>query len=450
MRDLLLITVDSLRYDHVGAYGYERNTTPFIDEMAEVGHVFDQAYAHAGATRASFPSILTSSYPLMYGGYERLSDERTLVSEPLREMGYRTGGFHSNLFLSSEAGYDRGFDRFYDSKTDPTITYKLRKLLRENLSSDGTIYQLLKWAFDKTEEKAGVELGSLYTKADDLTDMAINWIESDASKSPTFAWVHYMDVHHPYVPPAEHQLPFRDIPIDDKRAVKLRRKMLEESDELTEEEKADIIDLYDAEIRFTDAEIQRLVESAREELNDPIVLFTADHGEEFGEHGKFGHGYLHEECVHVPLIMDTGEGGTRYDELVGLLDVPPTLIDYADGDIPNNFRGSSLRNLVEGKEWNRTSVISGYGDVSGDYYHSVRETQWTYIEDEDGQRLYDRITDATEKQDVMGENPEIAKNLSNQLQNHVQNVKDTHSDVQNVDMEDEVVDRLEQLGYKME
>lgn len=111
MRDVLLITVDSLRADHLSAAGYERETTPCVDRLAANGHRFTSAFAHACATRASFPSILTSSTALMYGGYESLSENRTLVTEAL-PAAYRAGGFHSNLYLSAEFGYSRGFDAF--------------------------------------------------------------------------------------------------------------------------------------------------------------------------------------------------------------------------------------------------------------------------------------------------------------------------------------------------
>src|SRR6056297_586472 len=100
MQDTLLVTIDSLRADHVGHLGYERDTTPNIDELADRGVTFSNAFAHACSTRPSFPSILTSAYALMYGGYERVSDEQTVVSEVFDRAGYETAGFHSNLYLS--------------------------------------------------------------------------------------------------------------------------------------------------------------------------------------------------------------------------------------------------------------------------------------------------------------------------------------------------------------
>jgi arylsulfatase A-like enzyme len=388
----------------------------------------------------------------MYGGYERISDDRTLISELLNDAGYRTGGFHSNLFLSSETGYSKGFDQFYDSRRDPNLAYGLRKVVRENLDRDGTLYQLLKWAFDKTEKRAGIELGSLYTRADDLTDMAIEWLEGTKSKYPTFAWVHYMDVHHPYVPPQEHQEPFRNEPISERHAVKLRRKMLDDSESLRESELSDIFDLYDAEIRFTDSQVQRLVHSADRYLDDPLIVFTSDHGEEFGEHGTYGHGRLHEECVHVPLIIKNNRRKGTHAELVGLLDIAPTLADYADCSFPQSFRGYSLKKLIEKDEanWEREYVISEYGEVELEHYHSYRDDDWTYIKDEEGERFYDRSIDPEEKNDILNKEMYATDSAREEIAKHKQSLKNTRTEVDRLDMDDDVLDRLEDLGYRME
>ncbi|ELZ19137.1 sulfatase [Haloterrigena salina JCM 13891] len=140
----------------------------------------------------------------MYGGYERISEDRTLISEAFDDAGYRTAGFHSNLYLSADFGYDRGFDEFYDSKTDPSATARLRQFVKDQLDSDGILYQTLARAFETAEETAGINVGSAYVSADEITDRALEWAESVATDGPRFLWVHYMDVHHPYVPPERH------------------------------------------------------------------------------------------------------------------------------------------------------------------------------------------------------------------------------------------------------
>jgi arylsulfatase A-like enzyme len=403
MRDILLVTVDSLRADHLSCYGYDRETTPRVDSLAESGNLFENAFAHAGTTRQSFPSILTSSYPHMYGGYERISERRTLVSELLADCGYYTAAFHSNPFLSTEFGYNRGFDTFFDSMSKPTFTARLRQAVKRNLDDEGLLFRFLKWGFDRTEEKVGVEVGSAYEDAEDITDRAIETVSS-VDDSPLFLWIHYMDVHHPYLPPEECQKTLHDSSISHRRAVQLRRKMLEDPEGITETERQELIDLYDAEIRYTDREIGRLLDAAeRERDDDPVVVVTADHGEEFGDHGGYSHNTHHDEGIHVPLIVDDGQGNGRYDEIVGLLDIAPTLIDYAGGDQPKTFHGYSLRRLIANEEWSRNAVIGEWGESNpGERNFLYRSTEWKYMQWADGtEELYNLQTDPGERNNVV-------------------------------------------------
>lgn len=172
MSNVLLVTVDSLRADHLGWYGYERNTSPIIDEIASESLSFD-AYANANATRASFPSIITSTYPLEYGGFDYLADKRMALATSLSKAGHATGAFHSNLWLSREYNYDRGFDRFYDSKSDPSVLARLRTMVKLTLSNDSVLYSAFKSLYDATEEKAGLDIGQTYKDAKIITDRAI-------------------------------------------------------------------------------------------------------------------------------------------------------------------------------------------------------------------------------------------------------------------------------------
>lgn len=117
MKNVILITIDCLRADHVGCLGYDRPTTPNIDELAEAGVLFTQAFSQGSKTATSFPALLASTYPLMFEGYKRISEPRKMISEVLKENGYTTAAFHSNPTLSSYFNYDRGFDTFEDLMT---------------------------------------------------------------------------------------------------------------------------------------------------------------------------------------------------------------------------------------------------------------------------------------------------------------------------------------------
>jgi arylsulfatase A-like enzyme len=450
MDNLLLVTVDSLRADHAGWHGYDRPTTPNLDTIATSAHAFENAFAHACSTRPSFPSILTSSYPLMYGGFERIAAGRTLVSEALAAGGYRCGGFHSNLYLSADFGYGRGFETLYDSKSDPSPTARLRQLVKDRLDEDGLPYRLLARGFEVAERRTGTNVGSAYVAADEITDRAIAWARGADADTPQFLWVHYMDVHHPYVPPARHQRAFREEPVSERRAVQLRRKMIEAPRGVTDAELDTIGDLYDAEIRFADAEIARLVEAVRAAWEgDTALAVTADHGEEFREHGRFSHhATFHDEVLHVPLLVDVGDDGGRHDELVGLLDVAPTLVDYAGLERPENFYGESLRGPIEGAGWERTAVIGDWQSNAGEPRFAYRDADWKYVRRSEGVELYDLGADPGETTNVAEEHADVADRLDERIDAHERAVAATETDLGTVEMDEGVKQRLRDLGYQ--
>jgi len=453
--DLLLVTVDSLRADHVGCYGYGRPTTPVLDDLAEEGHQFRHAFAHACATRGSFPAILTSSYPLMYGGFERIASERTLISEALSE--HVSGGFHSNLYLSAEFGYGRGFEMLFDSRTDPSPVDRLKQFVRDRLDEGGWLYGVLAGAVDTAERQAGVNVGSAYVRADDLTDRALKWAREHAgAHRPRFLWVHYMDVHHPYVPPPEHQRAFRDQPVGERRAIQLRRKFVE-NQSLPDDERETVLDLYDAEIRFADAEFGRLLRGVRDAWDtDPVVLFTSDHGEAFGEHGRYSHPPIfYDEVMHVPLVADVGDSaGTTHDEMVGLLDVAPTLVDYGGADRPANFYGHSFRRLIEGEAWPRDRVIGNWED-DGVRTYAVRTVDRKYISREGDlapgdidEELYDLAADPGETRNLIDDGPDERASFREIVADHRETIAETTTDIEAVEMDEQVKSRLRDLGYR--
>jgi arylsulfatase A-like enzyme len=391
----------------------------------------------------------------MYGGYERLSENRTLVSEVFNAADYRTAGLHSNAYLNPEFGYNRGFDYFFDSMTDPGFTAQVRQWVKNRLDKDGITYKLLASAFDTAERRAGANIGSAYLNADEMTDQAIKWLTQDTNKE-TFMWVHYMDVHHPYLPPAEHQLAFRDDPISEREAVQLRRKFIEEPEAVTDEEFDDIVDLYDAEIRFTDAQVERLLKTAEEQLDDPIIAFTADHGEEFLDHGGFSHhATFYDEVTHVPLFIDgVGDSGEQ-DALVGLMDIVPTLVDAAGLDQPDNFYGYPLQQLDDGN-WPRESVLGDWspdGQGKEQCRYAYRDKEWKCIvhgspTNHDHQELYHLVDDPGERTDVSGKHPEQLAELKNELRSHEEVLRQTKENLGTVEMDDNVQQRLRDLGYK--
>lgn len=444
MDDVLLITIDSLRADHVGYHGYHRDTTPIIDGWAADSCRFMNTFAHAGGTKYAFPSILTGVTPLMYGGHDMVSNEQTIVSEVFQEAGYRTGGIHSNLYLSRDYGYDRGFDYFFDSKTQSSLTSRARQYVKNHLS-ESFIYPFLQEIYDGIESTGGVNIGSYHVPGDEITDKAIQFLRKDDSDKPTFLWVHYMDVHHPFLPPEEYQTLFMDEPVTDREAIQLRQKFANRPGEVTDDELETFIALYDAEIRFNDDEIGRLLSVAREELTTPTIALTADHGEHFLERGYFSGAQFYDVKLHVPLVIEGLGDPETYDELVALTDIPTTLVDHAGLSVPDNFQGHSLVDLVAAGEWPRTTIVGGLGTDNPEYM--LRTSDWKYIERGTDLELYDLNEDQAEQHNVAADHPDLIEQFSGELDQHRQRIADTDTDLDAVEVDEQVKARLRRLGY---
>lgn len=446
MRDIVFITVDSLRADHVGWHGYDRDTTPFLDELANGGHTFKRAFANGHCTSHSFPAIMTSVYSSMHGGVRKLSEQQTPVAEAIQSAGYSTAGFHSNPHLLPQFGYGRGFNTFFDSDSEPSRLARLRQWVKDTLDQDGLLYSILERSFAASEQKIGFNPGTPFVPADELTDRAIDRCR-EMTEGPRFLWIHYMDVHHPYLPPEEHQLAFREEPISERRAVKLRRKMLESPAAITDQELADLIDLYDGEIRFFDTEVKRLVGEIRAEWDsEPLIAFTSDHGDEFLDHGQFSHyKTLYDELLHVPVFINDGESSGSYEDIVELIDLPPTILEYADVDVPDSYEGVSLRTVIDGTENEKQYAI-----CDGEDTYSYRDDHWKLIERPDDVELYDIRTDPDEQENVSQDHPDVVEELSGIVDSYRQKAAKTDEQLDSVAIDGEVQDRLEQLGYLQE
>lgn len=451
--NVLLVTVDSLRADHVGYHGYDRETTPNLDRMAESSHTFLNAFANGCGTSRSFPSILSSTYPLMYGGFEKLSEDRKLISEVFDAEGYTTGGFQSNPHLLEEFGYARGYDFYFGSNSEASSSSRLRQFVKRTFDDNGILFKTLKLGFDLSERFVGYNPGEPFVPAEEKTDEALSWVRG-LEDSPVFMWVHYMDVHHPYHPPDEHQLAFRDSTVSKRKAVRLRRKMLDNPRGVTDSELQIIKDLYDGEIRYFDTEMNRLVEGVRQELSgDTVVAVTSDHGDEFMDHGKFSHyNTFYDELLHVPLLVDV-EGSGEYDELVSLLDLAPTLVDYAGVDTPDIYMGNTLRDLIEGKRWTKDAVIAESGSHEPDEFMcSYRTSDWKYIRggcrSDESEELYNLKRDPDEYENVIHRNPEVAEEFRENVIAHKGSIMKTERNVESVEVDADTEQRLRDLGYK--
>jgi arylsulfatase A-like enzyme len=381
--NIVVVVIDTLRPDRLGAYGNSRGLTPFLDSLAARGVVFRNAYAQTSWTNASIASLFTSRYQSQHhvtSFQAALSDQEQTLGEVLKANGYATGGFVANILLLSRLGFAQGFDE-----------YK---------------------AFTRTEKDF---LGrDLYIKerAQKINSEALHWLdqrEKAADKSaPVFLYLHYMEPHNPYDPPAatlERLLAGRPKP--DIAAVNDRMR-LPNIGTFTDELVRDVQDLYDAEVSSVDADIRVLFDELgrRKILDDCIVVITADHGEEFREHGLMGHHQtLFEEVVRVPLIMLLPQRSERSDVtgLVSLVDIAPTLLDLLGLPIPDAFAGHSLRPWFDQRDSGHiggtvfTELIKEGTQRARPHERAVIQADRKLISDVDGKKeFYDLRTDPAE------------------------------------------------------
>lgn len=334
--NVLLITVDTLRADHVSSYGYHLRTTPNIDKLAADGVRFDKAYTSIPLTGPSHFSILTSRYAQEHGarinGRATRKDGKLLfLPQVLRRNGYRTAAFVSAWPLTSRL---TGLNEFFDHYD-------------EDLSRK---YQML----------------NSRRFAEDVTPRAIQWIKNN-QKSRFFVWVHYFDPHSPYQDRKEyeHLKQIGSAP---------RYPGLNMRDAATR----DRIRQYDAEVAYADHYIGKLLAAvdAMGLRDDTLVVLAADHGESLGEHGYIGHGrHLYEDIIHVPLIYrfpGAISKGKVVREKVSLIDVMPTVVDLTikrhrpDAKLPVELGGHSMAAaLGNGKIEDETIRYLTYGGKKG-------------------------------------------------------------------------------------
>ena len=295
---VVVLLLDTLRADHLGAYGYSRDTSPHLDNFAKENSLFLNAVSAAPWTPASVASILTGLYPVSHGMMPpndretarnafRLNANLDTLPELFGGAGYQTGAITPNPWMSKEFGYDQGFQSYH-------------YLLRE--------------------------------RADKITDNAIELVDKMSSQSkPFFLYVHYLDPHDPYDPPGEFASLYRGA-VPGKFAYP--------------EKMSNFLGKYDGEIRFMDREIGRLFAHlrAKNAWENTIIVIVGDHGEQFMEHGNHTHGFmLHSEELHVPLMLKVpGQGSRRVETTVSTVDIFPTLLSLANVVAPAEVPGVSL------------------------------------------------------------------------------------------------------------
>jgi arylsulfatase A-like enzyme len=386
-RSVLLITVDCFRADHAGFLGYSRPTTPFLDSLARESLVFSNAIVAGAPTYFSFPAVMASRYPLALGrDVVGLAPGEPTIASTLNGAGYATAAFlAANPYLSPRFGYDAGFNifkDFLDHETDPLpeesggdnnrrVPSRWNQRLAKAshaLGPVGSLYDELYFEYcQRLGSSPSLSLDQLrrFPAADVIFDHARNWLTGIAGQ-PFFLWLHLMDPHAPYYPRQEALELMGEDSLDATRArylnsywnrgdlgaARLRR------------HREEVVALYDAGIRWMDAQVARLVDTLRDlgRWENCVTALTADHGEEFLDHGGRYHppSSVAEELVRVPLLLraprldQTGTATAPFS----LLHLAPTLLDLAEVPIPGSFRGRSHAELLRtGNDWASDAVV---------------------------------------------------------------------------------------------
>jgi arylsulfatase A-like enzyme len=385
--NVLLVTIDSLRFDHLSCYGYARDTSPNIDKLATAGTLFSEAISSGGGTPSAFPSILASALPpINYNERKTIMQHHTTLAEVLRKSGYSTAAFNSNPFLTRLYGYNKGVDKFEEGWDTPKI-WVIREWLVERVLSRGPSKSLLQFLakLDKYFESIYFTLGGHPTfPAEQISAQAISWLSSQ--KSNFFLWLHYMSVHNPYMPPQKYIRQLNATPVSRHKMSTLWRKLAIDPKTLSPAEMLTVNDLYDASIKYVDDAIGQLLDKAGKKLKNTIIIITGDHGDEFGEHGKAGHMTLYDGIVHVPLIISGPgiEAGDIVKEQVGLIDLAPTIIDLIGLGKVQAFRGESLLPMLKGKPKVSRGIICAISPAvsSQEVIIAYRTPEWKYIRTE--------------------------------------------------------------------
>lgn len=367
--NILLVTLDTVRADHVGCYGRKPGLTPAIDGLASRGVRFARCVAPSPITLPSHATMLTGQYPIRHGARDNsvyfLSDDAVTLAEELSAGGYRTGAAVSSIALSSRFGLQQGFEVFEEGKL---------------VVEDGQQYK------GGTIERDGSE----------VTYEAVRFMDAREEEGrPFFFWAHYYDPHEPYV----------------------WREHIDPGPAATP---------YESEVRYVDHQVGRLLDHLKKRglAENTLIVLTADHGEGLGEHHERTHLVLtYETTLSVPLIFagpDVAQGRVVEDRLGRLVDIMPTVLELArvEQSLPSEMDGTSLAPLLDYGDpppgsGPRIAYFETMGPLSFDwsYLDGVATMEWKLIRGPEDE-LYHLPSDPIELNDVLEKNPEIAAKLS--------------------------------------
>jgi arylsulfatase A-like enzyme len=412
--NIILMVLDTVRADHVSCYGYSRHTTPNIDAIATRGTLFENAYAPAPWTLASLASIFTGLLPHQHGANwaTPLNAGPWTLARILRSEGYQTAGFSSNSFYGLGAWrLSEGFDTYIDDHYS----------IRHNLAATFVGESVLQFIYDRL-----IRYNQFAQRdAADVNRDILRWYRRRDGKRPFFLFVNYMDPHRPYLPPTPYDTRFGKVPHHLLSRLIAPLKGGHPSRPYTGRERQDMIDGYDNSLAYLDSQIGRLlgVIDSKDRHGGTIVIITSDHGEGFGEHGTYDHGWnLYQNVLRVPLVIECPgiPAGLRLSNVVATRQLFSTVLDFT------GHRQGSLDQTSLSRFWRSQSQPGSSQDAvvselvaerSGGRASasvSLVNSEWQYIRDSNGKNeLYDLQKDSQEKNNLAAQ-PDFQRTL-NQL-----------------------------------
>ncbi len=417
--NVLLVVVDTLRADRLGCYGWQEETSPNIDALASGGVLFEKMICPVPQTLPSFCTLLTGTYPLTHGvrvnGIFSLPERAVTMAEIFKEGGYQTAAFIAGFPIDSRFGTNQGFDTYFEEMRSERPMQGLKK------GEDGTF----NWSGHSTP--------NFENTADIVTDEALRWL-ADRDDRPFFMMVHYFDPHHDYAPPEKFRAAFPHP--------------------------------YSGEVAFTDDQLGRLI-SELDRLglsDDTLVVFTADHGECLGEHGRYFHqGQLSDAALHVPFVLRFPGRLPENRRIQGnchSVDVMPTILEAVGLPLPTTFEGESLVPAFEkgSTESPPCYFESMYGKLeikNGLSRQGMTHGAWKFVYNRleepgtgrvlQGIELYNLAEDPEELSNVEGKYPEVRSRLHGVLQTFLADHPEAEADPFVPDQG--TVNKLKSLGY---
>lgn len=395
--NVLVISIDTLRADRLGSYGYANAQTPVLDALAARGVRFAEAATSVPLTLPAHTSLLTGEFPARHGvrdnGGFYVDAERLTLAEVLRDRGYRTGAFVGAFVLDSRWGLDQGFDQYFDD-------------------------------FDLSRD-LGPGMDAIQRPGSEVVSRAIEWLR-EPSEAPFFAWVHLYDPHTPYEAPE----PFRS------------------------RYPRTLDGAYDAEVASTDSEVGRLLNelSSMDRASDTLIVVVADHGESLGQHGEQTHGFfIYDSVLRIPLIIaGPGIASRVVNGQVRIVDVMPTILGLLDIPVPSSVQGQTLVPAMSGQ----VVELLAFAENWYPRYHygwseltAVRDGRYKFIQ-APRRELYDVQKDPGELHDLASTHPARAEALERALREMQTSVQaDAHSTAAPQRVDPEVEERLRALGY---